>query len=217
MISEADLFVAGLTIARAHEWAPFLNAAAEKYEITTPRRIAMFLAQCGHESDDFIHLVENLNYSAGALMRTWPKRFPTKAVADAYARQPEKIANKVYANRMGNRDELSGDGWKYRGHGPIQLTGHDNLAACGRGIGADLVADPSLLTTPRWGALSAGWFWSTRKLNVPSDASDVAAATRKINGGENGLSDRLTRFDRILKALNAKVETRPSQTPSVED
>lgn len=200
-ISATKLVVAGLTAAKAQEWAPALSAACEKYEITTPKRIAMFLAQTTHESDDFTHLVENLNYSAGALMRVWPKRFPTLAIAKEYERSPEKIANKVYANRMGNRDEASGDGWKYRGRGPIQLTGHDNLAACSRGIGADLLADPGLLVTPKWGALSAGWFWATRKLNVISDTGDVATVTRKINGGLVGLSDRLNRYDRLLRAF----------------
>lgn len=201
MISATKLVVAGLSTERAFEWMPFLNETAQRYEITTPKRIAMFLAQTTHESDDFTHLTENLNYSATALMKVWPKRFPNLTIAQEYARNPEKIANKVYANRMGNGDEASGDGWKYRGRGLIQLTGRTNVAACAHDLGGDFVADPGLLSTPRWACLSAGWFWDTRKLNAPSDKSDVATATRKINGGEIGLQDRLIRYDRILKAL----------------
>lgn len=188
---------AGIAPDLAFRWYPHINEMADRFQVTG-KRLAMWIAQCGHESDSFTRLVENLNYSAPGLHRVWPKRFPTVADAVPYMRQPEKIANKVYANRMGNGDEGSGDGWRFRGRGLIQLTGRANYKACGGGLGVDLVGDPGLLSDPRWASLSAGWFWQTRKLNALSDAGDVEAVTRKINGGTTGLQDRLVRYDRAL-------------------
>lgn len=192
-----------LGIAEPDEWLPHVLEAATKYDFLEPKRLAMWVAQCAHESDGFTHLIENLNYSAGALARTWSARFHTIVEAREYERRPEKIANKVYSGRMGNGPESSGDGWKFRGRGLIQLTGRANYAACGTGLEVDLLAAPDLLATKRYAALSAGWFWHTRGLNVLADASDVAGVTRKINGGLIGLADRAERYQQALTHLEA--------------
>jgi putative chitinase len=142
--------------------------------------------------------VENLNYSADALLRTWPSRFNAETAAKM-ARKPEAIANYVYGGRLGNGAD--GDGWKYRGRGLIQLTGKGNYRAAGIALGLDLIGNPDLLEKPEAASLSAAWFWKTNGLNALADANDVAVVTRKINGGLNGLSDRLERFDRAARAL----------------
>ncbi len=192
---------AGMSATMAALWFPYILEAADRFAINTPRRLAMFLAQCSHESRGFTRLSENLNYSAEGLRSTWPKRFDAETAAE-YARQPERIANKVYANRYGNGDEASGDGWKYRGQGPIQVTFKDNHRACGEAIGYDLVAHPELLATdPRAGALSAGWFWSRNNLNALADAGDVEGVTRRINGGAHGIEDRRVRYAKAKSAL----------------
>jgi putative chitinase len=146
-------------------------------------------------------LEENLNYSAERLVAVWPSRFPTKAAAEPYARQPDKLANKVYANRLGNGNEASGDGWRYRGRGPIQLTGKANYEKCGAGIGEDLVRFPCLLLTPSVGLASAGWFWHTRGCNRLADEDDHRAITRIINGGQLGLDDRIMLVNRVREAI----------------
>lgn len=179
----------------AERWCSFVVAAADRFSIDSPLRLAMFLAQCGVESRGFTAVVENLNYSAAALLRTWPSHFSGEADARALERKPELIANRVYANRMGNGPESSGDGWRFRGQGLIQLTGRANFAACSRGLGLDLVATPELLREPRYAALSAGWFWQTRALNAFADRADVVGATKKINGGTNGLAQRRARYE----------------------
>ncbi len=202
MILPGDLVAAtGMTIERAGLWAAPINLAAEKYEFESPMRMAMWLAQCGHESSGFRELKEKLKYTTAGLMRAWPKRFPTVASAQPYALQPEKIANKVYANRMGNGPEESGDGWRYCGHGLIQLTGKTNHRACGTALGIDLVAHPELLMTERYAALSAGWFWHDRGLNELSDRGDILAVTKRINGGTKGLDERTVLYHRALAAL----------------
>ena len=182
-------------------WLEPLKAAFERFEINTPQRQACFLGQCGHESGQFKTLSENLNYSAKGLRATWPKRFPTDADAEPYHRQPEKIANKVYAERMGNGNEASGEGWKYRGRGLIQLTGKDNYSRASKVLGVDLVAEPDKVATPQYAALTAAWFWSTNKLNALADKLDHKALTKSINGGDLGLDDRIKHSEEALKVL----------------
>ena len=183
-------------------WLDALNATFERFEINTPQRQACFIGQCGHESGGFKTLSENLNYSAKGLAATWPKRFPSEAAAEPYHRQPEKIANKVYSDRMGNGNEASGEGWKYRGRGLIQLTGKDNYTRAGAALGVDLVGNPDQVASPMYAALTAGWFWSTHKLNALADKMDHKAITKTINGGDLGLADRIKHSDEALKILS---------------
>ncbi|WP_325927410.1 glycoside hydrolase family 19 protein [Pseudomonas mosselii] len=173
-----------------------------KYAIVTRLRIAAFLAQIGHESGQLRSLTENLNYSAEALVRTWPSRF-TAQTAGVYARKPERIANRVYEGRMGNGPEPSGDGWRYRGRGVLQVTGRDNYRACSEALFSDsrLLNAPELLEHPVYAALSAGWFWQSRGLNALADAGEFLAITKRINGGINGLEDREQLYARALKVL----------------
>lgn len=163
--------------------------------------MAAFLAQIAHESGGFNFVQEGLNYSAQGLMKTWPRRFPTLASARPYARNPEKIANKVYANRMGNGPESSGDGFKFRGRGLIQLTGRDNYTRFARSIGRTLDQTVAYLETPEGAVASAAWFWDINKLNVYADKDDFVGLTRRINGGTIGLADRKHHYDIALKAL----------------
>lgn len=189
----------GRTAEQMGPWVPHVEAVIAEAQLNRPVRLAMWLAQCGHESRGFTALEENLNYSAEALARTWPKRFPTPAEAESYARHPEAIANRVYGGRMGNGPEASGDGWRFRGRGLIQLTGRANYTACAAALGLDCVAHPELLAEHRGAALSAAWFWKTRKLVALG--GDVAAVTRVINGGTNGLAGREILYRRALAAL----------------
>lgn len=182
----------------ADKFAPALNAAMERYQITTPLRMAAFLAQVGHESTQLTALVENLNYSAAALQSTWPARFDA-ALAAQYARQPERIANVVYGSRLGNTAQ--GEGWKYRGRGLIQLTGKSNYEKCGAALGLDLVASPELLEQPSNAAMAAAWFWSVNGLNALADAGSFTKITQKVNGGQNGAEDRMAIYQRALKVL----------------
>jgi len=181
------------------KWLEPLNAAFAKYDISTPARQAFFIGQCAHESNNFRTLEENLHYNATALMRVWPSRFPNINVASDYANNPEKIANKVYAGRMGNVED--GDGWKYHGRGLIQLTGRDNYANCGPSIGVDLLGDPDKLLDPQYAALSAGWFWRKRDLNSLADKQDCVTITQRINGGTLGLDDRKAKIAKALSVL----------------
>jgi len=181
------------------KWLDPLNSTFDKYEINTPKRQAGFIGQCQHESGNFKTLEENLHYSAASLMRVWPSRFPDQATADQYANNPEKIANKVYAGRMGNTED--GDGWKYHGRGVIQLTGKDNYMFCGQAIKLDLMDNPDLLLEPMNAMLSAGWFWNKRGLNAAADVSGWEEITRKINGGVLGLDDRIAKITKALQIL----------------
>jgi putative chitinase len=169
--------------------------------------VAGFLSQCGHESNDFTVLRENLNYSAEGLNKTFKKYFPTVESAQPYARQPEKIANKVYANRMGNGPESSGDGFKYRGRGAIQLTGHDNYKAFADAIGKTIDDTVAYCETLEGAIESACWFWKGHGLNALADAQDVLGMTRRINGGTVGLDDRQKRWDNALAALGEQADT----------
>jgi putative chitinase len=181
------------------KWFEPLQETFEKYQINTPKRQACFIGQCMHESGGFKSLKENLNYSAKALMATWPSRFPDMDMAEKYERQPEKIANKVYSGRMGNTED--GDGAKFIGRGLIQLTGKDNYMAFGEAIGEDLVSNPQLVEQPRYAALSAGWFWNKRGLNALADVMDVETMSRRINGGTIGMADRIAKINKVLDVL----------------
>lgn len=185
------------------KWVDPLNETFERFSIVTPRQQAAFLGQCGHECGNFRVLEENLNYRAETLMRIWPKRFPTLEIANQYARQPKKIANMVYANRMGNRDEASGDGYRFRGRGCIQLTGSANYFHAGKALGVDFIMDPDLVATPKFAALTAGFFWSTQKLNALADTGNNLALTKKINGGTIGLNDRILHTNQALALLES--------------
>ena len=167
-----------------------LATAMRRFEIDTPPRMAAFTAQLAHESGQLQRWTENLNYRWERLRQVFPKYFASDAEARAFDRKPERIANRVYAGRMGNGPEPSGDGWRYRGRGPIQITGKDNYRACGSAIGVDLVGDPDLLATPGPGCLAAAWFWARNGLNTLADAGDFVTITRRINGGLNGLAER---------------------------
>jgi putative chitinase len=178
-----------------------LVSAMEEFEIDTPGRIAAFLAQAAHESGNFRAVHENLNYKAEGLTKIFHKYFPDMETAEEYARQPEKIANRVYSNRMGNGDEASGDGWRYCGRGLIQLTGKDNYSACGAELEVDLHENPGYLETPEGAARSAAWFWWSRDLNALADEKDIKAITKKINGGYIGLEDREKHYNHALSVL----------------
>jgi len=179
-----------------------LNRICKQYGILdNHKRIAAFLAQLAHESGGFNFTRENLNYSAKALQTVFRKYFPTEKDALAYERKPEQIANKVYANRMGNGDEKSGDGWAYRGRGLIQLTGKDNYTRFAASIKKTLKEAVDYLETDEGAVASAAWFWDVNKLNTFCDRDDFVGLTRRINGGTNGIESRQAYYDRALKAL----------------
>jgi putative chitinase len=177
-----------------------LPEVISRYQINTPKRLAHFLSQCGHESGGFKAFSENLNYSAEGLLKTFPKYFNAETAA-AYARKPERIANRVYANRMSNGNEESGDGWKFRGRGCIQLTGRANYTAYDQAVPENVLVNPDLVA----GAMaldSAGWFWRTNGLNQIADTGDVTAVTKRVNGGTHGLADRQSRYDALIKSIS---------------
>ena len=174
-----------------------INAAAEEFEINTPQRISMFLAQIGHESGGLTKLHENLNYKAARLSQIFPKYF-RNVDPDDYAHNPEKIANRVYASRMGNGDEDSGDGYRFRGRGAIQLTGRSNYTSCGESLGVDLINNPDYLETPEGAIRSAAWFWDQRGLNDYADNDDIVTVTKRINGGTIGLAERKELYEEAL-------------------
>ena len=188
--------------------APALNIGFDvlmelfnKYEINTNQRIAGFFAQCGHESVDFKAKSENLNYSAAGLVKIFKKYFPNEAAAAGYARNPEKIANKVYGGRMGNGPEASGDGWKFRGRGFIQLTGKNNYTGFANSIGKSIDDTIAYLETDEGAIESALYYWKKANCNKFCDANDQTGLCKSINGGTHGLDDRRNRFDKIMKIL----------------
>lgn len=164
-------------------------------------RKAAFLSQIGYESIWFTHVEENLNYSPEALVHTWPAHFPDLVSTTGYARNPEKIANKVYANRMGNGDESSGDGWKFRGRGLLQLTGKDNYTAYSAASRHDCIIDPDYVASPFGAVGSACWFWEVNKLNAYADAQNIPGIVKVISGGNINLSRRIEVYNEALKAL----------------
>lgn len=185
-----------------------INLTLDRFHINTTNRIAAFLAQCAHESSRFDRLTENLNYSAHGLAQTWPSRFrsdnglPTE-LAQSLHRKPEEIANVVYAARLGNGDPASGDGWRFRGRGLIQVTGRYNYRECGRELVIDLEASPESLETPLYASLSAGWFWNMRGLNKWADEWSIERISRAINGGTHGMAERAVLSEQALSVLEA--------------
>lgn len=189
----------GCTAATANKFAGPLTAAMARWGVDSAARQAHFLAQCAHESARFERLEEGLSYSPERLMAVWPTRFKSAAAAQPYARNPQALANLVYAGRMGNREP--GDGWRYHGRGCIQLTGRAAYEAYEAASGKPVAAFPELLLDPAVAADSAAWFWSKNSCNTLADAGDVRGLTRRINGGQNGLQERLALTARALAAL----------------
>ncbi len=212
MVLNKDLLMKamGCSDALAEKWLGPMNGVMDSFDINTPARAAAFIAQVGHESGDFTVARENMNYSADRLLQVFPKRF-TPALAEKYAHNPTAIASKVYADRMGNGDEASGDGWKFRGGGLIQLTGREAYAAFGKSVSAPLEADPDMINEPRWAALSAGWEWRLHNCNKFADLGDIDGVSDVINIGHKtimdgdsiGFKDRMARWHRALEAFQA--------------
>ena len=200
-VSQLKQMVPGIT--HADHWIEAFDQLLPDYEINTPKRIAAFIAQCAHESGGFRFLKENLNYKAESLMKTFPKYFSDRDTANAYAKQPAKIANRVYANRMGNGDEASGDGYKYCGRGLIQLTGKSNYSWFAASLEISPEEASAYLETFEGAAQSACWFWENNNLNVEADAGDIKKMTKKINGGYIGLDDRIKHYEHALHILGA--------------
>jgi putative chitinase len=184
-------------------WCEALNAILPDYEIDTPERVAAFLAQCAHESGGFVFLKENLNYKAASLRKVFPKYFPDDGIAAVYANRPEMIANRVYASRMGNGNEASGDGYRYCGRGLIQLTGRTNYQAFADSIETPLEEMTEYLGTFEGAVQSACWFWESNNLNKWADAGDILTMTKKINGGTIGLADRTKHYEHACHVLGA--------------
>lgn len=187
-------------------WFIVLQQLLPDYDITTPQRIAAFMAQCSHESAGFTALKENLNYRAVTLRKIFPKYFPTDDLANAYCNMPNKqeaIASRVYANRMGNGDEHSGDGYRYCGRGLIQLTGKDNYSRFADSIEVTVEDASDYLGTFEGAAQSACWFWETNNLNQWADKGDILTLTKRINGGTIGLEDRVKHYEHALNVLGA--------------
>ena len=192
--------------ADAAAWADAAMEILPKYEINTPNRIAGFFAQCGHESMNFTVLSENLNYRAETLEKLFSKYF-SKAGRNAadYAKQPEKIANVIYASRMGNGDTASGDGYKFRGRGVVQLTGRDNYTAFGKSVGMTPEQVIDYVQTKKGALESACWYWASRKINIACDEGDLVKMTKLVNGGTIGLEDRRKHYEAALAVLGGAV------------
>ena len=184
-------------------WHEVLDQLLPDYDINTPLRVAHFIAQCAHESGNFVFIKENLNYRADSLMKTFKRYFPTLDLAQQYEKKPEKIANRVYANRMGNSDEASGDGWRYCGRGLIQLTGKDNYTFFAGSLGISVEDASEYLATFEGAAQSACWFWESNNLNAVADAGDIKKMTKIINGGYLGLEDRIRHYEHALHVMGA--------------
>lgn len=179
-------------------WHSALEQLLPQYEINTPERMAAFLAQCAHESGGFVFIKENLNYRWQSLRKVFPKYFPTDALAQQYEKQPQKIANKVYANRMGNGPEESGDGWRFCGRGLIQVTGRDNYSWFAASLQISPEEASEYMETFEGAAQSACWFWESNNLNQWADKRDILTLTKRINGGTIGLEDRKKHYEHCL-------------------
>lgn len=184
-------------------WYNALSQLLPDYEINTAQRMAAFMAQCAHESGNFMFLQENLNYKAASLRKVFPKYFPDDATAQAYEKKPEKIANRIYANRMGNGPEESGDGWRYRGRGLIQVTGKHNYTWFAASLEIKPEEAAEYMQTFEGAAQSACWFWESNKLNQWADAGDIVTLTKRINGGTIGLEDRIKHYEHALHIFGA--------------
>jgi putative chitinase len=186
--------------------ADAFNETFDRFNIFTTPQQASWIGQCGHECGNFRIMEENLNYRAVTLLKLFP-RTPKRAwgftpeEAAAYEKQPRKIANRIYGNRMGNRDEASGDGFRFRGSGFLQLTGHSNFFHAGKALGVDFVMEPELVRTPKYAAQTAGWFWQTHNLNQYADNRDFLTMTKRINGGTIGLEDRIKHINQAIAVL----------------
>lgn len=200
----------GITQSKANLYTPFINEACSRFNIITPIEVVSFLAQVGHESALLSRFEENMNYSSDRLAIVWPNRFAVNpkakvpkpnVLALSLHKKPQLIANNVYANRYGNGNPESGDGWNYRARGGIGITFKANYLNCGKALGIDLINHPSLLVQPRWAMLSAGWFWYANKLTRFDDDLDVTSETRIINGGTIGLQERQNLFNKLAKVL----------------
>jgi len=183
-------------------WYEALCKILPDYEINTIHRVAAFLAQTAHESGNYRALKENLNYKAESLCKVWPRYFPSLDVAKQYAHNQEAIANRAYANRMGNGDEASGDGWRYCGRGLIQLTGKTNYSAFAQSIETPVEEIPEFLGTFEGAIQSGCWFWESNNLNQYADSGDILTMTKKINGGTLGLADRQKHYDHAIHVLH---------------
>ena len=192
------------------QWVDPLNETFARFGISTTRQKAAFIGQCAHESANFRVLEENLNYRAATLLKLFP-RTPRRAwgftpeEAAEYERKPKKIANRIYGNRMNNRDEASGDGFRFRGRGILQLTGAANYHHASQALGVDFIMEPDLVATPQYAALTAGWFWDTQRLNALAEAGDWTGLTKRINGGTIGLEDRKKHINHALAVLTTGV------------
>jgi putative chitinase len=184
-------------------WTDALNKILPDYDISTPQRVAAFVAQAAHESGGFTALHENLNYRAETLRNVFPKYFPTDDLAQQYAHNQEAIANKVYANRMGNGPEESGDGFRYCGRGLIQLTGKQNYQAFADSIETPVEQVPDFLQTFEGAVQSACWFWENNNLNQYADSGDILTMTKRINGGTIGLEDRQKHYNQALQVFGS--------------
>lgn len=184
------------------DWYPAIVDNVANYDIDTIERLSAFLSQCSHESAEFTRTTENLNYRWESLRKVFPKYFPTDDLAKKYAHNKEAIANRVYANRMGNGPESSGDGWRYRGRGLIQLTGKNNYRAFSEYIKMSLDEVPEFLETFDGAVISACWFWEKNNLNTFVDNNDIKGLSKAINGGYNGLSERIDKYNEILEILS---------------
>lgn len=204
MLVTAPMLCTITTPELADRWVDALNETCQEFAIDSPYRIAGFLSNVAHESAGFKFVKENLNYSAASLMRVWSSRFPTLEIAQRYAMQPEKIANRAYADRMGNGDEASGDGAKFLGRGLIQLTGKNNYVAYSMACDNEALTKPEIVEQPKYAAESAGWFWSVNRLNQLADAQDITGMCRRINGGLNGLDDRQMKYSQIMSYFESR-------------
>lgn len=203
MLTLAQLIACGIGPSQARQFIEPLNETFRRFGITTPARMAGFIAQAAHESSGFARLEENLHYSRPErIMQVWPTRVPSIADALPLIRNPEALANRVYANRNGNADESSGDGWRYRGRGLFQLTGRANYMAAGDALGVDLKGHPERVGEAAMAAMTSGWFWAANGCNELADTSQIDAMTRKINGRAMlGAEERRSRFDTALRVL----------------
>jgi putative chitinase len=196
MLSPEKLHALGI----GPEWVEPLNATIQKFSISTVKEQAAFIGQLSHECNHFRTLEENLNYRAETLQKLFGHKFKSEEIA-LYAHNPQKIANRIYSSRMGNRDEASGDGWKFHGRGCIQLTGHDNYWHCGQALGQNFVMNPQVVATPMWAAMSAGWFWSTHGCNQLAESGNQEGLCKRINGGLFGLQERVDLTSKALAVL----------------
>mgnify|MGYP000028097370 FL=1 len=213
VITPAQLIRICPRIPEAEAWSAALSEAMREFAIETPLHAAHFIAQLAHESSEFVVLAENLNYRTPERIKAvWPARFwlpgdaehacpSSKRDARDFVQSPRSLGNYVYAGRNGNGGEGTGDGWIYRGRGPIQITGRSNYARCGQALGLPLIEQPDLLTDPDVGARAAAWYWTDRQIGPLADANDIEAVTRKINGGTHGLDDRRRYLQTAMRVL----------------